>query len=392
MKKILYSLCLICLLGYAFFADFLMAVLGFTSAKLICALGGVLLAVIICIVQFNKLQHKQYLFVPFILLLLYVAVFHSTSSLSYFYTAIMAFFFIQDDDMAKKFFDVLFVIQFVLVLYEVLTHDLIYTNVVTGLFNTREIELKTDIFDESGFRTKGLFTGCLEATSFAINYSLIFRNNCKKSFWAFVMTVLLNGRMAMIISFSIFVYNLIILAKKRHVSSGTIRFVFIFLALVLTAGLVRMASTSQRISHLLSAFSPESDSYLGRTESYALAFNEYFNVYGVREKLFGSEYELIRLKDGREMAAESDVLGMLLEIGLLGFLYVFLNWVLAFKKTNEKLFEQNHISYRYALICMLVCMIQYRYASGNIRGILFWFIIMNSFIENKKVILCKNVK
>jgi len=366
-----------------------MAVLGFTPAKLICALGGVLFAVIICIVQFNKLQLKQYLFVPFFLLILYIAVFHSTTSLSYFYTAIMAFFFIQADDKAKKYFDILFVIQFVLVIYEVLTQDLIYTNVVTGLFNTRDIELKTEIFDESGFRAKGLFTGCLEATSFAINYSLIFRNNCKKSFWAFVMTVLLNGRMAMIIAFSIFVYNLIILAKKRHVSKGTIKFVFISLATVLAISLVTLASTSQKISHLLSVFSPESDSYLGRTESYVLAFNEYFNVYGIREKLFGSEYELIRLIDGREMSAESDILGMLLEIGLLGFLYVFLNWVLAFKKTKEKLFEQDHISYKYVLLCMLVCMIEYRYASGNIRGILYWFIIMSPFIENKRLVYAK---
>lgn len=372
------------LFGYVFFADILISIFGLTFLKGICAIGTLAFAGAYCAMNFRRLQLKEYLFVPIIIIFIYVFIFHSTYALSYFYTAIFAFLLVQDEKRAKKFLEIVFVIQFVLVLYEVFTQNLIYTEVTTGLFNARELEQKVELFDESGFRAKGLFTGCLEATAFAINYSLIFRDECKKSFFAFLMTVLLNGRMAMIITFIIFVYNLIILARERHVSKRTIRVFFIGLALVMSSVLVTLAATSQRIYHLLSAFSPESDSFLGRTESYALAFNEYFNVYTSWEKLVGSEYELVRLIDGRQMAAESDILGMLLEIGLIGFLFILFNMIKAFRSSKEKLFEPSHISLKLTILLLFVCMIEYRHGAGNIRGTTLWFILLSSQLSTIK--------
>lgn len=387
-KNLIHSLCLISIIGYAYLADIL-AVFGFTPAKLIFAASTLLFALLFCVSQFNKLRLKVYLFIPFVFLLLYVFVFHNTNSLSYFYTAILAFFFIQDDTKTKKYLDYLFAIQFLLVLYEVVTQNLIYSNIVTGIFNTQEVEIKTELFDESGFRAKGMFTGCLEATSFAIGYSLISRNNLKRSFLGFAMAVLLNGRMAMFITFAILVYNLIIYARKHRVSKATIKVIFISLAIVFVSALVALSSTSQKVSHLLSAFSPESNSFMGRTVSYALAAEEYFVNYGFREKLLGSEYELIRLTDGREMSAESDILGMLLEIGLIGFLFIISNLFIAYRKTQEKIFEPDHISFKFAILCMLLCMVEYRFANGNVRGILFWFILFGAMTQNKRNIIQK---
>lgn len=382
-KNLIHSLCLVSIIGYAFLADFL-AVFGFTPAKLVFASSTLLFALILCVSQYNKLRLKIYLFLPFAFLLLYVFVFRNTNSLSYFYTAILAFFFIQDDAKAKKYLDCLFVLQFLLVLYEVLTQNLIYSNIVTGLFSTQEVEIKTELFDESGFRAKGMFTGCLEATSFAIGYTLISRNSIKRSFWSLIMAVSLNGRMAMFITFAVFVYNLVIYARMHRVSKGTVKIVFVSLSIVLISALITISSTSQKVSHLLSAFNPESNSFMGRTVSYALAAEEYFVNYGLKQKLIGSEYELIRITDGREMSAESDILGILLEIGLVGFIYIIGNVLNAYRRSSEKLFESDHISFKFAILCMVLCMIEYRYANGNVRGILFWLLIISSSVQNKK--------
>lgn len=373
------------LFGYVFFADILISVFHLTFMKGLCAVGTLLFGGAYCVVNFSRLRLNQYLFIPVIVLFVYVFIFHSTYALSYFYTAILAFLLIQNYKKALTFFDYVFIIQFILVLYEALTQSLIYTEVTTGLFNARELEQKVELFDESGFRAKGLFTGCLEATSFAINYSLIFRDNKKKAFAAFLMTMLLNGRMAMIITFIVLVYNLIIFARDHHISKRTIRVFFVGFMVIISSFLAYFSATSQKISHLLSAFSSESDSFIGRTESYLLAFNEYFNVYGPWEKLVGSEYELIRLIDGRQMAAESDILGMLLEIGLIGFLFILFNMIKAYRASKEKLFESSHISIKMVILLLFICMIEYRHGAGNIRGVTLWFILFSSYLQNINV-------
>lgn len=377
------------LFGYVFFADFLISVFGLTFMKGLCAIGTLLFGGAYCAVNISRLRLAQFLFIPIIVLFVYVIVFHSTYALSYFYTAIFAFFLIQNPKKAQTFFDYVFIIQFLLVFYEVLTQTLLYTEVTTGLFNARELEQKVELFDESGFRAKGLFTGCLEATSFAINYSLIFRDNRKKAFFAFLMTLLLNGRMAMIITFTVLVYNLIIFAREHHISKRTIRVFFVCFMLAISSLLAYFSTSSQKIGHLLSAFSPESDSFLGRTESYVLAFNEYFNVYGPWEKIVGSEYELIRLIDGRQMAAESDILGMLLEIGLIGFLFILFNIIKAYRTSREKLFEPSHISVKMVIVLLFICMIEYRHGAGNIRGVMLWFILLSCYLQNTKLPVIK---
>lgn len=373
------------LFGYVFFADFLISVFGLTFIKGLCAIGTLLFGGAYCVVNFSRLRLNQYLFIPIIVLFVYVFVFHSTHALSYFYTAILAFLLIQNQKKALTFFDFVFIIQFVLVLYEVLTQSLIYTEVTTGLFNARELEQKVELFDESGFRAKGLFTGCLEATSFAINYCFINRNNYKKVIFAFIMALLLNGRMAMVMTAFIFFYNGVIYARQHHISRGTIITLSVIAVVSVGAILVTLAANSLRVYHLLSMFSSDSSSFVARTLSYEMAANEYFNNYGIFQKLVGGEYELFRDYDNVELAAESDVLGMLLEIGLIGFLFILFNMIKAYRASKEKLFESSHISIKMVIVLLFICMIEYRHGAGNIRGVTLWFILFSSYLQNINV-------
>lgn len=382
---------IIFLFGYVFFADILISVFGLTFIKGLCAIGTLAFAGVYCAINFRSLRLKKYLFVPIIIIIIYVFAFHSNYALSYFYTAIFAFLLVQDENRAKKFLDIVFVIQFVLVLYEVLTQNLIYTEVTTGLFNARELEQKVELFDESGFRSKGLFTGCLEATSFAINYCFINRNNFRKVIFAFIMALLLNGRMAMVMTAFVFFYNFVIYARQHHVSKGTIRAFSMIAIGGIALLLISLSTTSLRVYHFLSMFSSESSSFVARTLSYEMAANEYFNNYGLFQKLVGSEYELFRDYDNVELAAESDILGMLLEIGLIGFLYILFNMIKAFRSSKEKLFEPSHISLKLTILLLFVCMIEYRHGAGNIRGTTLWFILLSSQLTtlNKPALLKK---
>ena len=381
------------LFGYVFFADILISVFGLRFMKGLCAIGTLLFGGAFCVVNFNRLRLKHFLFVPIIVLFVYVFAFHSTYSLSYFYTAILAFLLIQKPQKALTFLDFVFIIQFFLVTYEVLTQSLVYTEVTTGLFNTRELEQKVELFDESGFRAKGLFTGCLEATAFAINYCFLNRNNFKKVFFVFVMTLMLNGRMAMVMTTFILFYNCVIYARQHHISRRTITTISIIGIVSVGAILGSLAATSLRVSHLLSMFSSNSSSFVARTLSYEMAANEYFNNYGIFQKLVGGEYELFRDYDNVELAAESDILGMLLEIGLIGFLFIMYNMVKAYRASKEKLFEASHISIKMVILLMFVCMIEYRHGAGNIRGVMLWFILFSSYLQNAKIpVINKQVK
>ena len=197
--------------------------------------------------------------------------------------------------------------------------------------------------------------------------------------------------MAMVMTAFVFFYNFVIYARQHHVSKGTIRAFSMIAIGGIALLLISLSTTSLRVYHFLSMFSSESSSFVARTLSYEMAANEYFNNYGLFQKLVGSEYELFRDYDNVELAAESDILGMLLEIGLIGFLYILFNMIKAFRSSKEKLFEPSHISLKLTILLLFVCMIEYRHGAGNIRGTTLWFILLSSQLTtlNKPALLKK---
>lgn len=376
----IYSATLLFLFGYVFLSDFIIAMLGFSHIKLVFALGTLLCGATYCVIYYKNLILKKFLWLPLIFVFLYIFIFRSTASISYFYTAVFAFLLIQKPLKTIKLLDIVFLLQFLLILYEFFSQELLYTSVTSGLFNVRDIEQNIKIFEESGFRPKGMYTGVLEATSFVITYSFINRNNFKKVFFSFLMAIILNGRMAMIMTSFILFYNMYLYGQKIHIYKKVMKLSIFLIVAIGVIALTELRSSSLRVNHLFSVINPTSNSFKGRILGYTLAYEHYFNEYSLPQKLFGSTYELIGTNNTFS-AAESDVLGMLLEIGLVGFLFIVFNILYAWRKSNDKLFENTYVSIKLILTLVLICLIQYRYLSGNIRGMTFWFLILLNEID-----------
>ena len=139
------------------------------------------------------------------------------------------------------------------------------------------------------------------------------------------MAYLLNGRMAMIVSFVTFSLCLInqinISHYKRNLSLGLKCVLGVFCIFIL--GIILYHSMSSvRLDHILSIFDTDNTNNAGRVFRYIEGLITYFSDYNVKDKLFGkTDYELYDLY-GRSIPPESEIVGMLLEIGLAGIVFV----------------------------------------------------------------------
>lgn len=383
----IFTAAIISLFLYVFFSDFAYAVLHLGILKPVSALCTVLFAGSFFALEWKNISHKIFLCIALLLTVLYIAVLHNQSS-NYLYTPIFGILMIQRPNISKKCIDKVFVIQLVLLAIEFVTRNHLYTQVITGLFTIREIDFDYEtIMDETGFKAKGMFIGVLVATCFAINYSLINRNNYRKSFWGLVMAVLTNGRLAMLICGSIYIYN--IYMKKTHYKANFNVTYLVLLSALLVIMIIVFAAISSSLAaqNLLNVFNMDDPSNAGRVERYGLGLNALLN-YSPIEFLFGSTYELFD-QWNRPVPTESDVLGMLLEIGILGFSVILYGVIIGWRSGHNRVFMSNLISHKYAILMSVIAMIQYRHLSGNMRGLMFWFLILLIINENKNYETCK---
>lgn len=368
-----------------------MATLGLYFLKPFFALGSFLLAGLYCVLSYKRLQLKEFLLIPFFLIAVYLFLFRNSAAISFFYTTVFGFLFIQNRRIANKVFLIVFAIQFVLLVYEVLTQSLIYTTVTSGLFRVIEFEQNMEIYEESGFRAKGLFSGTLVAASFVIYFSFIFKDSLKLSFAAFLMAFLVNGRMAMLMTGIVFFINLYNYGLSHHVTARTLKFCFLCVLVMGLAFIAVKARTSIRAEHMMNVFNFQSNDNSGRLYRYAVAFNEYFRAYSPMKKLTGGEYELFDVY-GRTVAAESELIGTLLEAGLVGFIWNAVAFIIAWRSADKGLFSKNKITDRLVLLLTLFCIAEYRHLSGNLRGLMFWYIILTIIsvaVQKKKAVLAR---
>ena len=373
-RLFVYWLALLSIALYVFFSDFLLATLGLLFLKPVFALGSFFFSGLYCIISANRIQQMAFLVVPVLLIGIYI-LFKNSAAISFFYTSVFGVLFIQNQNIAKKIFLFVFAAQFVLLFYEVLTQSLIYTTVTSGLFRVIEFEQNIEIYEESGFRAKGLFAGTLVAASFTIYFSFIFRNNIKLAFAAFIMALLVNGRMAILMTGIIFCINLYNYGLAHHVTARTIKVCFFFVLLLILAYIATKAQSSIRAEHLLNVFNFQSDDNSGRLYRYLTAVQEYFLNYSPLKKITGGEYELYDVY-GRTVAAESELIGTLLEAGIIGFIWNATAFFLAWKSSDKALFSPKKVTDRLILLLTLLCIIEYRHLSGNLRGLMFWFILL----------------
>ena len=383
----IFKAAILSLFCYVFFSDFAYAVFHLGFLKPISALCTVLFAGSFFMLDWRNIRYKPFLLVSFILTIFYIGVLHNKSP-NYMYTPIFGILMIQRPDISRKYLDKVFVIQLLLLAVEFATRHHLYTQLTTGLFTIQELDHDYEtMFEETGFRAKGLFAGVLVSSCFAINYSLLNSNNYLKSFLSLVMAIFTNGRLAMLICGAIFLYKIYLKRNKNSIKFNKAYLVWMVVLLILFIVVLVSAAESTAVQNFIDVFNFESDSNQGRMIRYGLGMEALMN-YKPLELAFGSTYELFD-QWNRSVPPESDIVGMLLEIGIIGLLYVLWGLIRAWLSDNTALLMPNIVSSKFVLALSFVAMIQYRHLSGNVRGLMFWFLVY-MIIDNKFLKVNKN--
>jgi hypothetical protein len=392
LKKILISL----LFVYIFFADIIISVIEISSLKSILSALIFLLSLIYFSINYKKLIFKQFLIVPFFLIVVFVLIWQDLGYINLFYTVIFGYIFAQDFYFSKRMLLFTFIIQLILTMYERITSSVIYTNVVSGVINKNSYDYSKsfELFGVTGFRPKGLFPGTLVGTSFIIYLAMFYRNNIRILLLLFASAIIINGRLAtIVVGFTLLLrifkkYDIIITQKLSLVRK---QFFYLFPVALLFV-LFYLFTPEVILDNFLNTFNFNSSANKGRIYAYGqslLLFISYTPI----EKLFGSPgNEVFDIYD-RLIASESGVISMFLDIGIVGFLYYLYYFILVFKidKSSFFNFKSKYIGVKYVVIVTFLSFFQYEHINGNLRGTLFWFMII-SIIYKFKISKSYNIK
>jgi hypothetical protein len=294
----------------------------------------------------------------------------------------------RDTDFSFKILKIIFFIQFILIIYESLTGQFVYEEVTNGVFISKTFDLSTQIkdLDLTGFRPKGLFVGTLVATSFIIYLAMLFRNTFKMLFLIFIMSLIVNGRLALLITSITLFLHLMLNYDIRHKNKlipfwlkililSSLFFLFILVIIINLPPIV--------LENYMNIFNLETDNNFGRLLAYAQSVDLYIS-YSFLEKLVGKPGNIVLDQYGRESASESGFLSMMLDIGLLGLLIYLITFYSAWKiASKQDLFLKKQISFKFVIIMTFLSFLQYEHINGNLRGALFWFMII-SFMDNSR--------
>lgn len=376
---------------YVFFIDFIISFVQIPSLKIISALFICISLLIFFSLHYSKLELKFYFYLSIFFLALYVFTFWPNFGyINLFYTIIFGWILAQNYNYTLKLLKIIFIIQFCLIFYESFNSTIIYDNVKSGVINENlyDYSKNFNLFSDTGFRPKGIFTGTLVATSFIIYMTMVMRNNLSMLSGLFILAFLTNGRLALLISgttlfFKIFKkYDLILLKTKLSNFSKSL---FIIPLVLLTIASFYFILPEFVFNNILNTFNLNSDSNVGRIFAYLQSIN-LFIEYDFFQKLFGSPGNIVYDVYGREIASESGFLSMALDIGFIGLLFYLYNFYKAWNLEQDSLFnlKSKHIGFKFVILLTFLSFIQYEHINGNVRGTLFWFIIISHFIEKKK--------
>lgn len=389
IKKIL----IVSIIIYVFFTDILVSLLQFPFLKTLISLITIFSFLTYYIIYLKKLRETHFVYISLFFLIIYFFVWWPTLGyLNLFFTIVFGWSLAQDYKFSLKIFKLIFLIQLIIVIYEVLFSTVLFESLTSGVINENIYDYGKNFedFDTTGFRPKGLFPGTLVATSFIIYLVMIFRNNIKILTALFLLALLTNGRLALIISgftllFKLYKsFDLIFLKEKLSSFQKFIFFITPFFLLILVLALFL---PSEMISNFLNSFNIETSSNAGRIFAYFQAL-DLFIEYDFTQKLFGDPENIVFDIYGREIASESGLLSMALDIGLIGLLFYMYHFIKIWISEKASVFnlKSKNIGIKYVMLFTFLAFIQYEHINGNVRGTLFWFIIISQYIlvMNKK--------
>jgi hypothetical protein len=371
------------LLMYVLYADILTYIIGNNLFKFFLSILAGILFVYYVFKNINKVDF--FLIIPLVLIPIYIIVWPKIGYINLIYTILFGWAMSKDYVFTIKILKTTFYLQFLLILYEVFFSKYIYISISTGIVNESTSQLIIDslAFDETGFRPKGLFSGTLVATSFIIYLTMLYRNNIKMLLGLFIMALIVNGRLALLISLltlllqMLLKYDIRIFKKKL---SFFLKMNFIIICSLFFILILLFSSSEVVKNNYFNIFNLNSTANIGRLISYFQSIDKFLN-FSFLEMIFGSPNSVVTDQYGRETASESGFLSMALDLGIIGLALYLITLLSLWKTDNSKFISINlkSLGYKYIIIITFISFLQYEHINGNLRGALFWFMIISSF-------------
>lgn len=370
-------------MSYIYFSDILIylnlnivriILLGFIVSFGIVTIGN--------LININNFRHRFLLVVPIILIPFYLIVWDNILEINVILNALIGYIFYKDKEFFLSTLKILIVLQFSLILYEWLGSEPIYTKIFRGYTEeiVRDYGTAMKHFDNTGFRAKGLFSGTLIASGFAIGTAVIFSKNIKIVIIIFLMAVMTNGRLAILIVGLILTANLILHIKKLKIASLSKSFIPITIGIAISSILIiivinNFLSQTAKLN-LFSVFDIGSVSNFARLEFMRKGLQMFIHEYNLMYFVFGrSDY----FNQVIGHSAESDFVNIALNLGLTGLIFFIIAFIMVYKKAKGR--DDKWLLF--LLLLNVVAVAEYRHASGFERGSLLWFFIMTALSNNE---------
>lgn len=359
-----------------FYGSFLGTVIGFKKLNIVLyAFSYIILFFRILLSKDIKVNKEiSFYFITSILLLIISLPFWMTTYSINSYLGLVAAFFVFIFNLNTKFFTRLIKITTIIVtfltLYEYVIKDYIY--IEETIINGKKYLLNVKMFGgrDKIFRAKAIFPGPLTLAQFATGIAFVFRNNIKWLAMALVICLLANARLGIIVVFGIIFIKYIPLIVNLKFNKG---FLFSLITIVITSIIFLMFLVDQKsIDRILLAFDTNNHGNFKRMEYWLDGMKEWWN-YGLHHKVFGNNGYFRSLYDNN---AENGWITLLLENGVLGFIYYLLPLVVISILSIIK--KTTHV---FLMMVLFFAMFIQTYYMGSSTNLMYWFVLFVYYSE-----------
>lgn len=361
-----------------FYGPFVGGLLGIDALRLILFLLSFIILGVRFFISSKFAVDKEvfvYSMLSLLLLVFSIQFWMSTYSINSYLGLIVAFFVFAFNEQTHYFYKLIKItiyIVLIIAIYEYIIKDYIYVEEV--MINGKKVVMDAHLFGGKNnvFRAKAIFPGPLTLAQFATGVGFIFYKNTRILLLMFLLCFLANARLGILVIMGI----ILIKFSPRILSLRFHKYFFILLFLTLIGGIIAfyLYVDAQTIDRLLTTFDTENKGNSKRMDYWINGITEWWN-YGIQHKIFGNNGFFRSLYDNN---AENGWITLLLENGILGFLYYSLPlFIISIYSIIKK---TTHI---FLVVLILFSMFVQTYYMGGVTNLLFWIIIFIYYRELK---------
>lgn len=288
-------------------------------------------------------------------------------------SAITAIVVINNFGFFLRTFGFFLILTLILVSYEFVTKEYLFIVNRDTVFGYRPLDEKLFGGYSGIFRSKVYFEGPLALSQFAIGAAFLFRNKLKFLFAILIIAIMANGRLGIVVCICIIALYYL---RKYSFISILMKPKYIFLVIIAVISIVFLSInllSENSIERLKEAFNTGNQGNANRI-GYWLKGLRTFLDYDWYHYIFGNSgyFESIYKNN-----SENGWLTLLLDNGIIGFLFYFLPVILI----SINSIKNRPIDFLYILL-LAMCMFVQTFHLGASANLLYWLIIY-SFIKEK---------